>query len=199
MRHSLVTSVTALAIIIVGATSAQAQTPAPTPKKKPGFEFVMPGGATMPVGDQEKNVKRGMVTSAQASYGLRSNLVLTGTFAWTRTRPIGMGAEAKLNLFTYDMGAEFRMPRQVSARRINVRPFAGFGVGARSSNYRHVDVATTHQLAAYVGAGGEVSLGRVGFRLEVRDYVIGPNLTRLSGAAQRNDVSVLAGLRLVLR
>ncbi len=196
MRHSLVTTVTALAIIIFGAASAHAQTPTP---KKPGFEFVMPGGATMPVGDQEKNMKRGMVTAAQASYGLRSNLVLTGTFAWTRTRPIGLGAEAKLNLFTYDMGAEFRMPRQVSARRINARPFAGFGVGARSSNYRHVEVATTHQLAAYVGAGGEVSLGRVAFRLEVRDYVIGPNLTRLSGAAQRNDVAVLAGLRLVRR
>lgn len=196
MRHSLVTSVTAIAIVIVGVASAHAQTRTP---KKPGFEFVMPGGATMPVGDQEKDVKRGMVTAAQASYGLRSNLVLTGTFAWTRTRPIGLGAEAKLNLFTYDLGAEFRMPRHSGDRRLSVKPFAGFGVGARSSNYRHVDVATSHQLAAYVSAGGEVRLGRVGFRLEVRDYVIGPNLTRFSGAAQRNDVAVLAGLRLVRR
>ena len=70
------------------------------------------------------------------------------------------------------------------------------GVGARSYNFRHADLATTHELAAYVSAGGELGLKRVRVRLEVRDYFTGVNQ---GTDARRNDLAVMAGLRLGLR
>lgn len=53
---------------------------------------------------------------------------------------------------------------------------------------------------AFVNAGGEFDLGRVQLRLEVRDYVSG--FTSLQGErtrATRNDVVIMAGLRLGAR
>ena len=64
--------------------------------------------------------------------------------------------------------------------------------GARSYNYRSLHVDARHD----VSAGGEIGLGRVGLRLEVRDYVSGFKPLDGGGtAATRNDVVVLAGLR----
>jgi len=45
----------------------------------------------------------------QLSYGLRPNLVLTGTVGWARTRPVGIGNDARLDMFTYDAGVEYRL------------------------------------------------------------------------------------------
>lgn len=124
-------------------------------------------------------------------------MVLTSTVGWGRTRPLGR-SDAKLDMFTYDVGTEFRLPRRTGDGRFNVKPFTGVGVGARSYNYRNVDVATTHDLAAYVSAGGEIALAKVRLRLEVRDYMTWTNPAG-SGGARRNDVAFLAGLRLGVR
>lgn len=73
------------------------------------------------------------------------------------------------------------------------------GVGARTHSYRNADVATTHNLATYASVGGELGLSRMGVRLEVRDYLTWMTPFGTSGTARRNDVAVLAGLRLALR
>lgn len=195
MRTSLITFVTVVGIAFT-ASAAQAQT---STTKKPGFELIVPGGQAGQVGDGEKTVKRGNLNAIQASYGLRPDLVLTATTSWTRTRPIGLGDEAKLHLFTYDLGAEWRMPRSASEGRLNIKPFAGVGVGARTLNYRHIDVATATDAAAYVSAGAEIRVAWVRLRLEARDYVVAPSFARLSFSKERHDVAVLAGVRLVLR
>ena len=68
--------------------------------------------------------------------------------------------------------------------------------GARSYNYRNLDVDATHNVAAYAATGGEVNAGRVGVRLEVRDYVAGfKPLTGAGTASTRNDVVIMVGLR----
>jgi hypothetical protein len=58
---------------------------------------------------------------------------------------------------------------------------------------------TTNHLAVYVSAGGELGVGRVGLRLEVRDYLTGASLANPSATTRVNDVAVMAGLRLGLR
>ena len=79
-------------------------------------------------------------------------------------------------------------------------PFVGIGAGARSYNYRKLDVDATHNLAGYASTGGELGIGRVHLRLEVRDYVAGfKPLNGLGAAATRNDVVALIGLRFVSR
>lgn len=76
-------------------------------------------------------------------------------------------------------------------------PFGGGGVGARSYNYRGLDVDATHNAAAFVNAGGAFDLGRVRLRIEVRDYVSGfASLDGQGATATRNDVVLMAGLRL---
>jgi len=75
----------------------------------------------------------------------------------------------------------------------------GAGVGARTRSYRYADIATTHNLATYASVGGELGLSRVRVRLEVRDYLTWVTPLGASGTTRRNDISVLAGLRLALR
>jgi hypothetical protein len=185
-----------LASLMSAAGLAHAQSSAAT---KPGFELLVPSGTVVPTGAQEDDVKRGNLTAVQLSYGLRPDLVLTSTVGWARTTPLGLGPEAKLDLLTYDAGVEYRLPRRSADRRINFKPFTGVGIGARTHSYRHVDVATRHNLATYASVGGELGLSRVRVRLEVRDYLTWVTPFGTPGTTRRNDVAVLAGLRLALR
>jgi hypothetical protein len=102
----------------------------------------------------------------------------------------------KLDVFTYDVGAEARAPQWFAGQAVTVNAFAGGGAGGRSYNYRNLDVDATRNVAAYVAVGGDVGIRRVHVRVEVRDYVGG--FTPLAGGghgATRNDVVVMAGLR----
>lgn len=185
-----------LAGLIATAGLAHAQSSVAT---KPGFELLVPSGTVVPTGAQDDDVKRGNLTAVQLSYGLRPDLVLTSTVGWARTTPLRLGPEAKLDLFTYDAGVEYRLPRRSADRRINFKPFAGAGVGSRTHSYRNTDAATTHNLATYASVGGELGLSRVRVRLEVRDYLTWVARPGASSAARRNDIAALAGLRLALR
>jgi hypothetical protein len=196
MLKPAATVVFVLTILLTTSGLAHAQSTAST---KPGFELLVPSGTIVPTGAQEEDVKRANVTAVQISYGLRPDFVLTSTVGWARAKPLGLGPEAKLDLFTYDGGVEYRLPRRSADRRVGFKPFTGVGVGARTHSYRHVDVATRHSLATYVSTGGELGLSRVRVRLEVRDYLTWVTLSGTSNTTRRNDVALLAGLRLGLR
>jgi hypothetical protein len=192
----LVILINATAIVLAVSGLARAQSSMP---KKPGFELLMPTGTVVPTGAQEGELQRANLTAVQLSYGLRPSLVLTGMVGWARTRPLGLDNDVKLDLFTYDVGAEYRLPRRSSDGRFNFKPFTGIGLGARSFNYRNIDTPTTHNLAAYASAGGELALARVRVRLEVRDYMTWLDAPGYSESVRRNDVAVMAGLRLGLQ
>lgn len=185
-----------LASLLATPTLVHGQSSAAT---TPGFELLVPSGTVVPTGAQEDDVKRGSLTAVQLSYGLRPELVMTTTIGWARTAPLGFGPEAKLDLFTYDAGLEYRVPRRTADRRINFKPFTGVGVGARTHRYQHVNLATRHNLATYASVGGELGLSRVRLRLEVRDYLTWVNPLGTLRTTRRNDVALLAGLRLALR
>ncbi|MEI2719712.1 MAG: hypothetical protein V9E87_06165 [Gemmatimonadales bacterium] len=64
----------------------------------------------------------------------------------------------------------------------------------------HLAVDETTTLGGYVAAGGELGIGRVGVRLEVRDYLT--NFTPLIAGGRstvRNEVMLLGALRLKRR
>jgi hypothetical protein len=196
MLKPVVTVVLALATVLTAVWPAHAQSSVAT---KPGFGLLVSSGTVVPTGAQEHDVKNARLTAVQLSYGLRPDLVLTSTVGWARMTPLGFGPEAKLDLFTYDAGVEYRLACRSPDRGINFKPFTGVGIGARTHRYRHVDVATTHDLATYASAGGELGLLRVRVRLEVRDYLTWVTPPGASDPKRRNDVAVLAGLRLDLR
>ena len=127
-------------------------------------------------------------------YAVAPAVAITGTFGWARSRDVASIDEPKLDVFTYDVGAEARAPRLGGALWFS--PFAGIGAGARSYNYRNLHVDATHNPAAYASVGGEVGKGRLSLRIEARDYVTGfKPLDGRAGTDTRNDVVVMAGLR----
>ena len=177
---------------IMSAT-ASAQTPAPQPT---AWEFRVTGGGLVPTGAQRNSLKDAQATAAQLSWVVRPSLAVTGTFAWARSRDVASVGTPKLDVFTSDLGVEARGGQWFADRAMTFSPFVGIGAGARSYNYRKLDVDATNNLAGYGAIGGELGIKRVGLRLEVRDYVTG--FKPLVGAGKsdaRNDVVIMAGLR----
>jgi hypothetical protein len=160
------------------------------------WELRVTSGAFVPTGNQRNFLKDAQVTAAQVSWVVRPSLAITGTFGWARSRDLTSVDTPKLDVFTSDLGVEARGAQWFADRAVTFAPFAGLGAGARSYNYRKLDVDATNNLAGYATVGGELGIGRVGLRLEVRDYATG--FKPLVGAGKsdtRNDVVIMAGLR----
>ena len=185
------------ALFIASNRPAAAQAPA---QARPTWEFLISNGGVMPTGAQRSAIKRGKMTAAQLSYMVNPTLALTATVGWARSRDITISGDPKLDVFTYDVGAELRSPRMSVSNGVTLKPFAGIGAGARSYNYRSLDFDATHNLAAYGSAGGEIGIRRIRLRMEARDYITGfKPLAGAGDAATRNDVVVLVGLRFSAR
>jgi hypothetical protein len=159
------------------------------------WELRVTSGAFLPTGNQRNSLKDAQVTAAQLSWVVRPSLAITGTFGWARSRDLTSAGAPKLDVFISDLGVEARPARWFAGRAVTFTPFAGLGAGARSYNYRKLNVDATNNLAAYGTVGGELGIGRVGLRLEARDYMTG--FKPLVGAGKsdtRNDVVIMAAL-----
>lgn len=199
--RSLLTAA-ALGCTLAGSRHVLAQAPdaAPTPQRGPGWELVVPGGTVVPTGAQRAALARANVTAIQLSRVVRPALAVTATVGWARSRDVASTGRPKVDVFTYDLGAEARAPRVVIGRGVSLAPFAGVGAGARSYNYRRLDVDATHNVAAYGAIGGELGVRRLRLRVEARDYLTGFTPLRGGGTTTaRNDVVVMAGLRYTRR
>lgn len=186
-----------LAIMSLAPLAAGAQV---TPAPQRSWEFRVTSGSMVPTGAQRETLQRGGLTAAQLSRVVRPSVALSATVGWARSRDIAQVGDPKLDVFLYDVGAEFRrVSRRTNGSR-TLMPFAGVGAGGRSYNYRTLEVDAVHNLTAYGSVGGEVGLGRVSVRLEARNYVSGfKPLRGTGGTVTRNDVVLLGGLRLGTR
>jgi hypothetical protein len=162
-----------------------------------GWERRVTSGAFVPTGDQRDALQHAQASAAQVAWRIRPSLAVTSTFTWARSRDVASIDTPKLDVFTSDVGIEQRGRQWFASHAVTFSPFAGIGAGARSYNYRRLDVDAVHNLAGYGAVGGELGFKRVGLRLEVRDYTSG--FKPLVGAGRsdvRNDVVIMAGLRL---
>jgi hypothetical protein len=194
-RHA-VTNVALIAAATIGMLALPAGGLTAQSSQTKSWELRITGGAFVPTGSQRNFLDDAQVTAAQLSWLVRPTLAVTGTFGWARSRDINGSEHPKLDVFTSDLGVEARLPEWFTGRKVTFSPFAGLGAGARSYNYRKLDMDATHNLAGYASVGGEVGMGRVGVRLEVRDYATG--FKPLVGTGQsdvRNDVVMMLGLR----
>jgi hypothetical protein len=197
-RHVL-TRVTLTAVGMLGlfssGSAAEAQSSA-TPGTM--WEIWIPGGAFVPTGDHRHSVKDAQVTAAQVSWAVQPGLALAGTFAWARTRDLVTAETPGFDVFTSDLGIEVRSAERVTDGPLSFNAFVGLGAGVRSYNHRKPDVDATNNLAGFGAIGGGAALGRVGLRLEVRDYVAGFNPLIGGGKSElRNDMAVMVGLRFI--
>lgn len=179
---------------------AQESDPKSAPVRSARWEVVVPTGTLVPTGEQRDVIKRGNLSAIQLTYVARPRVAIISTFGWARSRDIVTTGDPKLDVFAYDVGAEFRAPRWLAGKTMTFSPFAGVGAGGRSYNHRQLDVDATHNLAAYGSVGGEFGYRRIRLRVEARDYVSGFKPLGAGGATRSgNDVVMMAGLRFVSR
>ncbi|MEO7359590.1 MAG: hypothetical protein ABI120_04630 [Gemmatimonadaceae bacterium] len=191
--RSAIIAASVLGMLITSAGTTAAQTASAPPAK---FEFRMSGGGLVATGTQRNSLKDAQFSAAQLSWVIRPSLAVTGTFGWARSRDVASVNSPKLDVFTSDLGIEARPTQFVLSRGVTFSPFIGVGAGARSYNYRKLDVDATNNLAGYGTVGGELGVGRVGVRIEARDYATGfKPLIGHGNSETRNDVVVMAALR----
>jgi hypothetical protein len=204
--HQLETSMTIRSAIIAAALltasnlSAQETESHPAPQSKSRWEFLVLSGTLVPTGAQRDVIRRADLSAAQLTFVARPALALTSTVGWARSRDVSIGDNPKLDVFTYDIGAELRSPRWTVSDGFTLSSFAGAGAGGRSYNYRKLDVDATHNISGYATVGTEVGVRRVHVRLEARDYLTGfKPLNGIGASRTGNDVVVMAGLHIASR
>ena len=192
MSISSRTPIMALGIALLSTGTAAGQAPA----SEHTLELRVTSGAFVPTGNQRASLNNAQVTAAQVAWVVRPSLAVTGTFGWARSRDRGLVNTPRLDVFTSDVGVEARPTLWFAKHAVSLSPFAGVGAGVRSYNYRKLDVDATNNLAGYASAGGELGIGRMGLRLEVRDYATGYKPLAGAGRSEmRNDVVMMAGIR----
>ena len=192
-------SVNRTLVALVGGLTLVA-TPAVSPAQEGSsvspWEVRVSSGTLLPTGDERDVLKNAPMTALQVSRLITPSLALTGTIGWARSQVINTTDTPKLDVFTSDLGVELRSPRWFNKSMVTFDAFAGLGGGMRSYNYRKLDVGATHNLAGYGAVGGEFGMGRVGLRLEVRDYMSGfKPLVGAGESGMRNDVVYTAAVR----
>jgi hypothetical protein len=186
-----------LAGLLVATASAGAQDQVLTTRGSSGaFELRPYVGAYVPTGDQRDLLEDAVLVGAQASYRARPWLAVTGTFGWAPSKDRITAGDQTLDLFQYDVGAEARAPSWFRRSAWDFTPFVGLGVGGRTYSYRDLDqIDSQTNIAGYGALGGELGFGRLGLRLEARDYVSRfEPLVGNGDAETRNDVTLAAGL-----
>jgi len=157
------------------------------------FEIRPYVGAYIPTGDQREVFTDAILVGAQGSYRFTRALAVTATVGWSPTEDAG---RETVDLLQYDIGAELRAASWLQGESWDFSPFVGLGVGGRTYDYRDLDdVDAKTNVAGYGALGGEFGFGRLGLRIEGRDYV--SRFEPLTGNGEtktRNDVAVAAGL-----
>lgn len=161
----------------------------------PRFEVRPFVGAYMPTGDHGDLLEAGATVGTQGAFNLTRRLSLVASASWTRSALSDAAIDDGIDLFQYDLGAEFRQPITL-ANGATIAPFIGVGAGGRTYAYEAEALDAETNLAGYGSIGGQLRLGGMGLRLEMRDYV--SSFKGLQGeyreAKARNDVTLLTAL-----
>lgn len=178
----------------VGAAKLDAQNMATQTSN--GFEIRPYAGAFLPTGTQRDFLKDAVIVGGQASYRIIPQLALTGTLGWSPSKDRITPGDQTLDVWQYDVGAELRAPSWLTSGAWDFTPFVGLGGGGRTYNYRDLDVDSKTNIAGFGTLGGELGYGRIGLRVEGRDYVTQFKPFTGGDSKTRNDVTVAAGLTL---
>jgi hypothetical protein len=188
MTRSVLRSTAGIFGMLIAATqllaaqeSTAPATSATTSAPERRWEIRFTSGGLFNAGTQRNYLKDAQTSAAQLSFLVRPTVAVTGTLSWARSRDLGTIDTPKLDIFTSDLGVELRPAAWFAGHAVTFSPFAGVGAGVRSYNYRTLD---------------EIGVGRVGVRIEVRDYASGFKPLMGSGkSATRNDIMLTVALR----
>lgn len=164
------------------------------------WTFRLTSGALVATGAQRNSFKDAQLSAAGLSWRVAPLLSVTATFSWARSRVLDVENLGKVDVFNSDLGMEVESKEWSPNDALRLRWFAGAGGGMRSYHYRASAVDATNHPAAFVAVGGDVGVGRVGLRLEARDYASRFTPSMRNGDSEtRNDMVISAGLYLKKR
>lgn len=181
----LITAVAAL--VALAATPVLAQEQEPVRK----FQVSPYVGAFIPTGDQRDVLDDALLTGLTLSYEANPYLSVVGSFGWAASQ--GMQAfslDEDLDVFQYDLGVQGQYP-VVLGSSLTLKPFVGAGVGARTYDFRDLDLDAETDLVGYLSAGANLDYRSFTVGLAVRDYIsdydgIGVD----EDSSTRNDISL---------
>src|SRR5688572_7977533 len=193
---SLTSRIRVVAAAVFAITAASIATPAQAQDivTTKGFELRPYVGAYIPTGDQRDVLKDAVLIGGQASYRILPQLAITGSVGWSPSKDQLTPGDETIDLWQYDLGAEVRAQSWRTWGTMDFTPFVGLGGGARTYNYRDLDVDSKTNIAGYGVLGGELGFGRLGLRLEARDYVSRFEPFDGGDTKTRNDVTVATGV-----
>ena len=155
-------------------------------------------GVLIPLGDFRNEFKSAETFGGQLALEVTPVFHVVGTVAWTHGHNKFVGVENRTNVWQYDAGIELD-PFGRIGEGWELRPFLGFGMGARTNDYMATTLRTTTCLAGYGAMGTELQRGIVAFRVEGRDYLSCQESPFNGIKKTRNDVRLNFGIALHLR
>jgi len=198
-RGSRVALSAAFAVVGIGLVAGQAAAQEGVGRRIEVRPFV---GAYVPTGDQRDELKDAFALGTTLAFRATPALSVVGSFGWSPSKAKNAGADAaddtaeELDLFQYDAGLELGRDFALGASRWNWRPFVGIGAGARTYNYRDLALDAETDFAGYGAMGVQFDAGRLGLRLEARDYLSKFDGLdgSLSDSSTRNDLFLTGAL-----
>jgi hypothetical protein len=173
------------AVALACAVPAAAQTPL--------FEVRPTVGAYLPTGAQRDLFRTSAMYGIQYALELRPTFHFVGSFIYMPAHSKFQVSDARVNLFQYDVGAEFNA-RAALVGAWELRPFVGVGAGGRTYDYATSDFATRSCAAAYGAAGTEFQYGLTALRVEGRHYLSCFKDPVRNDTRARNDFELSLGI-----
>jgi hypothetical protein len=156
-------------------------------------------GAFIPTGSARTLLKNALLAGGQLSVRIVPQLAAVGTFGWTPNNDRTIVGAPTLDVYQYDLGIQARGAGWFQGDGWDFTPFAGVGGGGRTYNYRDLNLNTTTDVDGYGSVGADLGYGRLGLRIEGRDYLSQFHpLNGVGPTTNHNDVAISAGLRVRL-
>ena len=154
----------AIAALLFGATALRAQEQSIRPEFRPF------AGAYLPIGAQRDAFNDAPMFGLQLGFELRPTFHLLGSFGWIPGQTRYRVSDNNVNVYAYDAGMEWSIVRPFEPEW-TIRPFVGFGAGARTYSFKASELSTRTCASGYGALGTEFQLHRVAFRVEGRENV----------------------------
>ena len=175
-------------MLLVGASAVSAQM-----QPQRFLEIRPAAGAVLPTGDQRDLFDDAASFGLQTAFEVKPSLHLVATFGWTPVNQKFSNVDPDVNVFSYDVGAEFNLVVPMG-QKWEWKPFVGAGVGGRTYDYDASTLGSHTCTAGYATLGTEFQYGVTALRLEARDYLYCYNDPVADENLTRNDIALSVGV-----
>jgi hypothetical protein len=152
-------------------------------------------GAFVPTGDHGDELDGALMMGSSLAFRTSETLSLVGRLTWSGSNAKQLSGSPEVKVYSYDLGAEYRVADVAAGRSWRLRPFVGGGVGGRTYNADVSGMKNETDFVGYGALGIQADYKKIGVRIEGRDYL--SRYDGLSGTddrATRNDIGISAGL-----